>query len=55
MGMGGISSVNDARKFFVAGASAVQIGTSLWQDPELPARIVEAFTDHPEYMKKGPF
>lgn len=55
MGMGGISSVDDARKFFIAGASAVQIGTALWQDPGLPARIIEAFERHPEYMKKGPY
>jgi dihydroorotate dehydrogenase (NAD+) catalytic subunit len=54
MGMGGISSVDDARKFFVAGASAVQIGTSLWQDPGLPARIIEIFAKHPEWMRKGP-
>ncbi len=55
MGMGGISSVDDARKFFIAGASAVQIGTSLWQDPDLPARIIETFSAHPEYMRKGPY
>ena len=55
MGMGGISSVDDARKFFIAGASAVQIGTSLWQDPGLPARIIETFAKHPEWMRKGPY
>ena len=55
MGMGGISSVDDARKFFIAGASTIQIGTSLWQDPSLPARIVETFAKHPEWMRKGPY
>jgi dihydroorotate dehydrogenase (NAD+) catalytic subunit len=55
VGIGGIGSVDDARKFFVAGASAVQVGTSFWQDPELPARIVAAFTEHPEWMRKGPY
>jgi dihydroorotate dehydrogenase (NAD+) catalytic subunit len=55
VGIGGISSVDDARKFFVAGASAVQIGTCFWQDPELPARIVSAFDTHPEWMRKGPY
>jgi dihydroorotate dehydrogenase (NAD+) catalytic subunit len=55
MGMGGISSVDDARKFFIAGATAVQVGTSLWQDPGLPERIIEALGEHPEYMKKGPY
>lgn len=53
MGIGGIGSVDDARKFFLAGASAVQIGTALWQDPELPQRIVDALETHPEWMRKG--
>jgi dihydroorotate dehydrogenase (NAD+) catalytic subunit len=55
VGIGGISSVEDARKFFIAGASAVQIGTAFWQDPELPSRIVSAFETHPEWMRKGPY
>lgn len=55
VGIGGISSVDDARKFFIAGASAVQVGTAFWQDPELPERIVDAFADHPEWMRKGPY
>jgi dihydroorotate dehydrogenase (NAD+) catalytic subunit len=55
VGIGGIASVDDARKFFVAGASAVQVGTSFWQDPELPARIVSSFDTHPEWMRKGPY
>ncbi|MEJ2721425.1 MAG: dihydroorotate dehydrogenase [bacterium] len=53
MGIGGIGSIDDARKFFLAGASAVQIGTALWQDPELPQRIVDALETHPEWMRKG--
>jgi dihydroorotate dehydrogenase (NAD+) catalytic subunit len=55
VGIGGIGSVEDARKFFIAGASAVQVGTAFWQDPALPARIVSAFTEHPEWMRKGPY
>ncbi len=42
IGVGGISSVEDARKFFVAGARAVQIGTALFYDHGLPERIVES-------------
>jgi len=42
VGVGGISSVEDAAKFFAAGASAVQIGTAIFCDPGLPERIVEA-------------
>ncbi len=41
VGVGGISSVEDARKFFMAGASAVQVGTAIFYDPGLPMRIVD--------------
>jgi dihydroorotate dehydrogenase (NAD+) catalytic subunit len=41
IGVGGISSVDDAGKFFMAGASAVQVGTAIFYDPALPERIVE--------------
>jgi len=53
MGIGGISSVDDVRKFFIAGAAAVQVGTCMWVEPELPARIISAFEAHPEWMRKG--
>jgi len=43
VGVGGISSVEDARKFFLAGASAVQVGTAVFSDPLLPERIAEAW------------
>lgn len=55
VGIGGISSIEDARKFFIAGASAIQVGTSLWVDPELPGRIISAFSEHPEWMRRGPY
>ncbi len=51
VGIGGICSVDDARKFFLAGASAIQVGTALFTDPELPARIISAFTEHPEWAR----
>jgi dihydroorotate dehydrogenase (NAD+) catalytic subunit len=40
MGMGGIMSLNDALEFFLAGASAVQIGTGIFVDPGLPIRLI---------------
>ncbi len=43
IGVGGISSTEDARKFFMAGAAAIQIGTAIFYDHELPVRIVETF------------
>jgi dihydroorotate dehydrogenase (NAD+) catalytic subunit len=39
---GGISSVEDAEKFFAAGAAAVEVGTAIFYDPGLPERIVDA-------------
>ncbi len=42
IGAGGISSVEDAEKFFAAGASAVQVGTAIFYDPGLPERIAAA-------------
>lgn len=49
IGVGGISSVEDARKFFLAGASAVQVGTAVFSDPFLPERIVEAWERDPHW------
>jgi len=42
VGIGGIATVDDVRKFFLAGASAVQVGTALYNDPGLPERIIIA-------------
>ncbi|MFO7914727.1 MAG: dihydroorotate dehydrogenase [Candidatus Krumholzibacteriales bacterium] len=42
LGSGGINSVTDARKFFAAGAAAVQIGTAIFYDPGLPERIADS-------------
>jgi dihydroorotate dehydrogenase (NAD+) catalytic subunit len=45
IGAGGISSVEDAEKFFAAGASAVQVGTAIFYDPGLPERIAAALAE----------
>ncbi len=50
VGIGGISSVDDVRKFFLAGATAVQVGTQLFSDPGLPQRIIDALAKHPEWI-----
>jgi dihydroorotate dehydrogenase (NAD+) catalytic subunit len=39
IGMGGIRSGHDALEFILAGANAVSIGTSIFNDPSAPARI----------------
>ncbi len=41
VGQGGIESTSDALEFFLAGASAICIGTANFTDPRIPARIVE--------------
>lgn len=53
MGIGGICSVDDARKFFIAGASAVQIGTALWVEPELPNRLISELQSHPQWLVRS--
>ena len=40
IGIGGIMSANDAIEFLLAGASAVQIGTGIFIDPQLPVKVV---------------
>jgi dihydroorotate dehydrogenase (NAD+) catalytic subunit len=41
LGMGGIRSGLDALQFVLAGASAVSVGTAVFNDPSAPARIAE--------------
>ncbi len=38
--MGGIVSAEDAIEFFLAGASAIAIGTALFADPQTPLRVI---------------
>jgi len=39
LGMGGISSTEDAIEFFMAGASAISLGTGMFSNPILPVEI----------------
>lgn len=41
IGMGGIMGLADALEFFLAGASAIQIGTGIFVDPGLPIRLID--------------
>lgn len=41
IGIGGISSPEDALEFVIAGASAVQIGTYQFIDPEITLKVIE--------------
>jgi dihydroorotate dehydrogenase (NAD+) catalytic subunit len=41
IGIGGIMNYKDVVEFYLAGASAVQVGTANFVDPEIPIRIIE--------------
>ena len=41
IGIGGIANINDCMEFFVAGASAIQIGTANYYDPTVTMRILD--------------
>ena len=49
VGLGGISTWQDAVEMLLAGATALQIGTVLFTDPYAPVKITEGLTD---YMDK---
>ncbi|MBD3320508.1 MAG: dihydroorotate dehydrogenase, partial [Chitinivibrionales bacterium] len=40
IGIGGIAGFDDALQYFLAGASAIQIGTGMFIDPQTPAKIL---------------
>jgi dihydroorotate dehydrogenase (NAD+) catalytic subunit len=46
IGLGGISSTNDAIEFFLAGASAVQIGTYSFIDPSISISVIEGIENY---------
>ena len=41
IGMGGIMNGNDAIEFFLAGASAVAVGTANFVDPFAPLKVID--------------
>ena len=48
VGIGGITTWEDAVQFLLAGATAVQVGTACFVDPRTPERIVEGLTAYLE-------
>jgi dihydroorotate dehydrogenase (NAD+) catalytic subunit len=46
VGQGGIQTANDALEFFLAGATAISIGTANFTDPRAPLHIVEGVRDY---------
>ncbi len=52
IGIGGISNYQDAVEFFLCGARAVQVGTALFIEPDLPIKIIK---DLKNYLIKHKF
>ncbi|RLW68937.1 MAG: dihydroorotate dehydrogenase B catalytic subunit [spirochete symbiont of Stewartia floridana] len=50
IGVGGIAGASDALEYLLAGASAIQIGTALFAEPEIPARVLSGIR---QYLRKG--
>lgn len=46
VGLGGILSADDALQFLIAGASAFQVGTALFVNPQAPAQILEGIRQY---------
>ncbi|MDR2353150.1 MAG: dihydroorotate dehydrogenase [Deltaproteobacteria bacterium] len=53
LGLGGILNATDALEFILAGASAIQLGTAILQDPQSPLKILEGITDHLTRLKEN--
>jgi dihydroorotate dehydrogenase (NAD+) catalytic subunit len=45
IGIGGIQSIDDVMEFLVTGASAVQVGTANYYDPQLSTRLIDQLPD----------
>ena len=50
IGVGGIASVQDALEYFIAGASAIQIGTANYIDPSITMKVIAGLF---EYCKEN--
>jgi dihydroorotate dehydrogenase (NAD+) catalytic subunit len=51
IGMGGIMNTSDALEFLMAGASAIQVGTASFIDPQISVKILEGIENY--LIKKG--
>jgi dihydroorotate dehydrogenase (NAD+) catalytic subunit len=46
MGIGGIASAMDALEFIIAGATAVQIGTANYYDPQVTIKTIHGLSQY---------
>ena len=44
--MGGVYEAKDAIEFFLAGATAVAVGTALFSDPGVVAKVYDGLVDY---------
>jgi dihydroorotate dehydrogenase (NAD+) catalytic subunit len=52
VGLGGIMNATDAIEFFLAGASAIQIGTANFIDPTITMKVIDGIN---EYLDENRF
>jgi dihydroorotate dehydrogenase (NAD+) catalytic subunit len=55
IGVGGVATIDDAMEFFIAGASAVQIGTANYYNPTVSMQILDALPEAIRSMGKDRF
>lgn len=48
VGMGGISTANDAVEMMMAGAKAIQMGTAIFTDPYAPLKVIDGLEQYME-------
>ena len=48
LAMGGVYEAKDAIEFFLAGATAVAVGTALFTDPDVPAKVCDGMAEYCE-------
>ncbi|UCG61769.1 MAG: dihydroorotate dehydrogenase [Candidatus Zixiibacteriota bacterium] len=53
IGIGGIACASDAVEFFLCGATAIQIGTSLFVEPDLPVKMIRGLKEYLKKKKQG--
>ena len=46
IGLGGIATATDAIEFILAGATAIQVGTAIFIDPEVPVKIAKGIEQY---------
>lgn len=52
IGIGGAANYEDVVEFMICGASAVQLGTALFREPDLPVRVLSDLT---KFLKQGSY